>query len=106
MHDTACGCDCPLVKSGICKSDRECPNFIESWWKEGERGEQKLVRDCAPRRILLQQAENQHTLFGVQSSICEMRDKISALIGIFANLAKKNSDESGFDETKMISHVD
>lgn len=105
MDDTACGCDCPLVKAGVCKSDRECPNFIESWWKEGEQGQQKLVKDCAPRRIMLQQADNQHAIFGMQASICQLRDKINSLISIFANLARSHASSPDV-ENNRISHID
>lgn len=104
MEDTACGCDCPLVKSGICKSDRECPNFIESWWKEGEQGHQKLIKDCAPRRVMLQQANTQHALIGVQASVCELREKISCLINIFANLSTCKSAD--IEEVKSIERLD
>ena len=90
MDDTACGCDCPLVKTGVCKSDRECPNFIESWWKYGESGQQKLIRDCAPRRVLLQQGDFAHRLIGVEASVCQLRDKIDLLCSILADLTVRS----------------
>lgn len=101
MKDTTCGCDCPLVKSGICKSDRECPNFLESWWQEGENGKPTLIKDCAPRRVLIQQGEMRHALIGVQASICELREKISSLISIFANLAQRSTSDA-----EVIPHLE
>jgi hypothetical protein len=90
MDDTACGCDCPLVKVGVCQSDRQCPNFIEVWWKEGEQGQQKLVKDCAPRRVLLQQSDFAHRLIGVEAATCQLRDKIDLLCSILSDLTVRS----------------
>lgn len=105
MEDTACGCDCPLVKSGLCKSDRECPNFIESWWKEGERGEQKLVKDCAPRRVMLQQGILAQNIFGVQASVCDLRNTVDKLCSVLLDLTIK-SKEFADKQNKQIDHIE
>lgn len=55
MENTSCGDKCPFVKMGACNSERECPNFMESWWTLSTETTPKLVADCAPKRLLIQQ---------------------------------------------------
>lgn len=92
MEETACGCDCPLVKSGVCQTDRQCPNFIETWWQEGEQGKPKLIADCAPRRILLQQATMASNLIGVQASVEQVRNTVDKLCSILSTLTMRSQD--------------
>src|SRR6187402_3608775 len=90
MDDTACGAECPLVKSGICQSDKQCPNFLETWWQEGEQGRPKMVRDCAPKRTMLQQADFTHRMIGMQAAIEQMRNKLDNLCAIFNQVAEQS----------------
>jgi hypothetical protein len=55
MQSTSCECECPFVKQGFCKNEKECPNYVESWWIEGNSNEPKMIKDCSPKRMLLQQ---------------------------------------------------
>ena len=59
MQDTSCGDKCPFLKNGMCTDIRDCPNYIESWWTNGQETHPKLVHDCAPKRMLLQQQHMQ-----------------------------------------------
>ena len=54
MQNTNCAEDCPFVKTGFCKTDKECPHYMESWWKEGNSETPILIKDCAPKRNILQ----------------------------------------------------
>jgi len=54
MDNTVCE-NCPYVKMGLCSTSSECPNYLESWWTQGQETQPKLVKDCAPKRMLLQQ---------------------------------------------------
>lgn len=55
MEDTQCGDKCAFVKAGICKDCEGCPNYVESWWTTQGSTTPKLIKDCAPRRLMIQQ---------------------------------------------------
>lgn len=55
MENTACGCNCPFVKTGFCSTDKECPNYIETWWMPEEGAQPVKLNDCSPKRLILQQ---------------------------------------------------
>lgn len=77
MYDTACGCECPFVKNGFCKTDKECPHYVESWWKEGKTGDQKLVRDCSPKRLLIQSNAQFNRMDGLQAAFDSQRNQFA-----------------------------
>ena len=79
MKNTSCGCNCPFVKQGFCAEEKECPNYCESWWLEGEGKEPVLIKDCSPKRMLLQQQLMQHRLECVQQALCDSRNKYEEL---------------------------
>ena len=68
MEHTSCEHKCPWVKSGFCTAVEECPNFVETWWKLGESGESKLVRDCVPKRLMIQMAQLQLRIENAQAA--------------------------------------
>ncbi len=80
MKDTSCGCNCPFVKQGFCEKVNECPNYIESWWIEGDGKEPTIIKDCSPKRMLLQQQLLQSRLDNVLKALCESRDENSKLL--------------------------
>ena len=55
MESTACGCNCPFVKTGFCSTEKECPNYIETWWMPEEGAQPVMLKDCSPKRLILQQ---------------------------------------------------
>jgi hypothetical protein len=75
MENTACGCECPFVKQGFCASDKECPNYVESWFVERNSSEQRLIKDCSPKRMLLQQQVLQVRFEGVQQALEQARNE-------------------------------
>lgn len=73
---------------GTCKKDKcpfwkehgkECPFYVETWWKEGDSGKTELVEDCAPIRSMLMQQEFHSRMVGVQQATEQQRNKISDL---------------------------
>lgn len=79
MEGTSCGDECPFVKQGFCAKVNECPNHIESVWEDGKTNETKLIRDCAPKRMILQQQYMQNRLEGVQSALEQSRNEYREL---------------------------
>lgn len=75
MEDTSCGKNCPFVKQGFCENEQECPNYLESWWIKGKEQEHKLVKDCSPKRMLIQQNYLQSRLDSVQESLDISRNR-------------------------------
>ncbi len=81
MKDTSCGKDCVFVKCGICENEKGCPNYQESWWIEGQKEQPVLLKDCAPKRMLIQQQLMQSRLEGMQSALEESRNEYNNLSG-------------------------
>lgn len=79
MESTSCGQNCAFVKCGFCNSEKECPNYIESWWVEGENGQPKMLKDCAPKRMLLQQQMLQSRVENMQVELCNQKARAESL---------------------------
>ena len=79
MESTACGDECPFVKSKFCSNCKECPNYLESWWTQQGETTPKLVKDCAPKRMLLQQQYMQLRLEQLQAAIDTQRAESQVL---------------------------
>lgn len=87
MEDTACGGKCPWVKSGFCSDVAECPNHVESWWTNKE-GDTKLVRDCAPKRLMIQMQQLLSRFEGVQGAAEQARNETHLMRGHFTHLVE------------------
>ena len=61
----------------------ECPNYVESWWKN-DRGETRLVKDCAPKRTLLMIQELYNQQIRLQCAQDEQRNSAMQLTNIVA----------------------
>lgn len=79
MDCTNCGDKCPFVKQGFCQTDSECPHYMESWWIESESGKQKLVKDCAPKRLMLDSQNQFNRSISMQASIDKMEHRLAKL---------------------------
>lgn len=88
MEHTSCGKECPFVKQGFCVCEKECPNYVESWWIEGKTQEQKLIKDCSPKRMMLQQQLMQNRLEGVQEALEQSRNEYNRLSNYLACLVQ------------------
>ena len=91
MEDT-CNKDCEFGK--LFKSERECCNYIESWWKPLE-GQPVLIKDCAPRRNFWMIQDLYNRLIGVQQANEEQRNESNKIVSAFAkivNIAQKRTE--------------
>ena len=79
MENTSCGCDCPFVKQGFCATEKECPHYVESWWTLQDSKENKLVKDCSPKRLLLDSQIAYNRMIGLQGAVEKMEFTLSKL---------------------------
>ena len=86
MQNTSCGNKCAYVKGGFCKEERDCPNYSESFWLEGQTGQQRLIADCIPKRLMIQLASLQARFEGVQASQEQNRNELILLKAKFEAL--------------------
>lgn len=91
MDCTNCGDKCAYVKSGFCKTDSECPYYVETWWTNEKEPHPKLVKDCFPKKFALEQNLVVHRVIVLQSVIEELRNKIHGLEHLIAQLINQNN---------------
>lgn len=103
MENTSCEGKCPFLKTGFCNSVEECPNHIESWWQEGQTGTPKLVRDCVPKRLMIQLAAMQARFEGVQLASEQARNECHRMNGHFAALLEESRRFIGEQEKSVPS---
>ncbi|PWU06778.1 MAG: hypothetical protein C5B43_01310 [Verrucomicrobia bacterium] len=89
MENTSCGDNCPFVKKGFCGCERECPNYIESWWIESEKGVPKLIKDCSPKRLIIQQQYLQSRLEGMQKAAEQARNELHEFTSVMRSLVEQ-----------------
>ena len=92
MDCTSCKENCPFVKSKLCATERDCPNFMESWWQEGGTGQPKVIADCAPKRMLIQQQIEVNRMFELQQAVEQMRNRLEALEGLLGQLLQQSKN--------------
>lgn len=73
MENTDCQSNCAFVKNGLCKHSSECPNYMTSIWIN-EKGNQQIVSDCIPKRLLIQQNLHHNRLEGLQQALEQQRN--------------------------------
>ena len=61
---------------------------MESWWVSDKESAPKLVKDCSPKRMVLQIQQLQNNLQGVQASLCESRNEYNRLAGYLQNIVE------------------
>lgn len=79
MENTNCGEKCAFVKSGFCKSDVECPHFVQSIWQKQGDPTPKTVSDCYPKKFIIEQNQLLHRFLCTQSVVEELRHKVNTL---------------------------
>lgn len=70
----------------------QCPNFMQSGWKEKEGDEIKIIKDCAPKRTFLMLQELSNRLIGLQKAQEEQRNKSDKVL-LFAKRVIQNAEE-------------
>lgn len=63
---------------GACQRVDQCPNYIESKWID-ENNNSLMVRDCAPKRMLLQHQKEMNQTFNIQQNIDMLKNEIYLL---------------------------
>jgi len=91
MECTNCGENCSFVKSGFCKTDRECPFYVESLWTHHDRTQPKLVKDCFPKKFMFEQNNLLHQTICMQSAIEQLNFKVSNLEKVIKELILQNN---------------
>ena len=100
MENTSCGQNCPFFKQGFCASEKECPNYIETWWVEGDNSTPKLIKDCSPKRMLLQQQVLQTRLEQVSACLCESRNEYNRLATYLQSIVEASKQIINLKEEK------
>lgn len=106
MDDTSCKDNCPFMKMGACSTEKECPNYVESWWQPTKEGAPKIVKDCVPKRLMLQLMSLQTRLEGVQAASEQNRNECHRMSGLFQallDISQQVIDEKT-NEVKKISN--
>lgn len=106
MENTHCGDECPYKQMGF----KKCPNELESWWESSEKGSApKLVKDCAPKRMLIMMQQLYNRMDGVQKQqgeVCgqnyRMADGLRTLAQIQLCGMATNKDLHKLQETGII----
>ena len=79
IENTNCCENCAFVKAGLCKTDTGCPNYVESWWLEKDGVTPKMVKDCAPKRMIFMQQVEVHRMQAVQAALEQTRNECMLL---------------------------
>ena len=92
MDCTNCGNECSFVKSGFCKTDKECPFYVETWWQlQGEQNP-KLIKDCFPKKFALEQNQLLHRFLCMQSVVEEVRNRMAKLESMLEQLMQQSHE--------------
>jgi hypothetical protein len=86
MENTNCGKNCTFVKIGLCESDTDCPNFVETLWQCGEGAEIKTVKDCSPKRQLLESQKYILRHLEIEAKIKRLTEKVENLESLLIQL--------------------
>lgn len=92
MECTNCGDNCSFVKSGFCKTDRECPFFVESWWQLENNPTPKLVKDCFPKKFAFEQNNLLHRFLCMQEVVEDVRNRMERLEILLDQLINESRD--------------
>lgn len=113
MENSNCGCECSFVKSGFCKTDRECPFFVETWWTKDNEPNPKLVKDCFPKKFALEQNHLLHRFLCTQSAVEDLRNRmdrienmLSMLIGQTKEFMREKNQIQCIDNLDNVKQID
>lgn len=114
MENTNCGENCSFVKSGFCKCDRECPFYIETWWQNDQSPQPKLVKDCSPKKMTLEQNALLHRFLCMQGVVEDVRNRMDRIEAMLINLTSQSKEfiqqksaerlDSGLKSIKELEH--
>lgn len=90
MESTCCGDNCCFLKNGLCEKVEDCPNYTESVWRENSSGKVSVIKDCAPKRIMLSQQQIFNSFDAVTGSVQVLRDKVTSLEDLLVTLINQS----------------
>jgi hypothetical protein len=65
---------------------------MESWWQEGGTGQPKVISDCAPKRMLIQQQVEVNRMYALQQAVEQMRNRLETLEGLLGQLIQQSKE--------------
>lgn len=89
MENTSCGNNCPFVKNGLCKTDEECCNYVESWWQANGTDKPVLVKDCSKKRMLFMQQDQVSYTLHLQQEINSLKQEVQKLSDMLISLIQR-----------------
>lgn len=92
MDCSNCGNECSFVKSGFCKTDRECPFYVETWWQLEGNPNPKLIKDCFPKKFALEQNNLLHRFLCMQSVVEDVRNRMAKLESMLEQLMQQSHE--------------
>lgn len=108
MENTNCGENCCFVKQGFCKSDKECPFYVQSWWQIKDNPTPKMVEDCFPKKFSQEQNFLLHRFLELQSLQENTRnrlDKIEKLLTILVSQSREFLLENSMNQNEKVDNV-
>lgn len=111
MENTSCGCECSFVKSGFCKTDKECPFYIETLWQKDGEPTPKIVKDCSPKKMMIEQNALLHRCLCMQSVVEDVRNRMDRIEGLLINLTSHSKEflieksRESLDSRPMMIHL-
>jgi hypothetical protein len=92
MENSNCGCECSFVKSGFCKTDKECPFYVETWWQIEGKQDPKIVKDCFPKKFALEQNHLLHRQLCLQGVVEDVRNRMDRIEQMLINLTSQSKE--------------
>lgn len=92
MENSNCGCECSFVKSGFCKTDKECPFYVETWWQKEGVPDPKLIKDCFPKKFALEQNHLLHRQLCMQSVMEGVRNRMDRIETMLTMLISQSKE--------------
>jgi len=105
IDHTNCCENCAFVKAGLCKTDSGCPNYVESWWLEADGVTPKMIKDCAPKRMIFMQQVEVHRMQAVQAALEQTRNECIMLQAELKNCLQQSIAYMEEQRTKSIKNI-
>lgn len=103
MKDTCDPANCSFLKKVLKEETPEgCPNYIESWWTKVGEEQPILVKDCAPKRMVLMCQEVVNANLRLQQANEQMRNESHRIISNFDLLVQKAAERAALEREAYI----
>lgn len=109
MENTNCGENCCFVKQGFCKTDKECPFYVQTWWQLNDNPVPKMVEDCFPKKFSQEQNLLLHkflSLQAIQENTRNRLDKIEKLLTILVSQSRDFLLDNALNQKEKVDNND